>query len=390
MNMLSLKSYFGVVAVLVIGVGVVIMANEFSVPPATTQTIPSNASSTVSVVPSISASDMPVPQPELIATSTVEAPSKPIVLPKILKTASTSPSTSSTVQIAPPATVTPPSTTSSGSVSLDATASLLRGALVNIMCYAPAGGSVHSISGSGVVIDSKGIILTNAHIGQYFLLADRNVSCTIRTGSPATDAYKASLIYISPLWIKANATVLTQATPIGTGEYDFALLAITKSATENALPTLFSSIPLALQPPASGTPVVIASYGAQFLDASQIQSGLYPTIVFGSIKDIFTFAVNTIDVLALGGSAAAQEGSSGGGVADASGNLVGTITTSTIEGATATRSLAAISASYIRGEFASEMGSPLDFLLGEPTSFSIADFASQIPSLEAILTAQLH
>jgi len=258
------------------------------------------------------------------------------------------------------------------------------------MCYAPAGGSVHSISGSGVVIDSKGIILTNAHIGQYFLLADRNVSCTIRTGSPATDAYKASLIYISPLWIKANATVLTQATPIGTGEYDFALLAITKSATENALPTLFSSIPLALQPPASGTPVVIASYGAQFLDASQIQSGLYPTIVFGSIKDIFTFAVNTIDVLALGGSAAAQEGSSGGGVADASGNLVGTITTSTIEGATATRSLAAISASYIRGEFASEMGSPLDFLLGEPTSFSIADFASQIPSLEAILTAQLH
>ncbi len=388
--MLSLKSYFGVVAVLVIGVGVVIMANEFSVPPATTQTIPSNASSTVSVVPSISASDMPVPQPELIATSTVEAPSKPIVLPKILKTASTSPSTSSTVQIAPPATVTPPSTTSSGSVSLDATASLLRGALVNIMCYAPAGGSVHSISGSGVVIDSKGIILTNAHIGQYFLLADRNVSCTIRTGSPATDAYKASLIYISPLWIKANATVLTQATPIGTGEYDFALLAITKSATENALPTLFSSIPLALQPPASGTPVVIASYGAQFLDASQIQSGLYPTIVFGSIKDIFTFAVNTIDVLALGGSAAAQEGSSGGGVADASGNLVGTITTSTIEGATATRSLAAISASYIRGEFASEMGSPLDFLLGEPTSFSIADFASQIPSLEAILTAQLH
>lgn len=99
--------------------------------------------------------------------------------------------------------------------------------------------------------------------------------------------------------------------------------------------------------------------------------------------------MNTIDVLALGGSVAAQEGSSGGGVADASGKLVGTITTSTVSGATDTRSLSAISASYIRAEYANETGRALDLLLAKPTDTSINDFASQIKTLEAIITANL-
>ena len=160
------------------------------------------------------------------------------------------------------------------------------------------------MSGSGVIIDPKGIILTNAHIAQYFLLADRGVSCTIRSGSPAVNRYEANLVYISPAWLRANANVLTQTNPSGTGEYDFAFLAITKSKTPEALPSSFPFVPLATVPPASGTPVVIASYGAQFLESSQIQSSLFPTIVFGSVKDVFTFVSTTIDILALGGSAA--------------------------------------------------------------------------------------
>ena len=273
--------------------------------------------------------------------------------------------------------------------SLDISASLLRKALVNIICNAPAGGRTHSISGSGIIIDPKGIILTNAHIGQYFLLADRGVSCVIRSGNPAVDKYNASPIYISPLWLRTNPEVLTKTSPSGTGEYDFALLAISKSATAEPLPSSFPYITLATTPPSAGTPVVIASYGAQFIESSQIASNLFPTIVFGSVKEIFTFAVNTIDVIALGGSAAAQEGSSGGGVADASGNLVGTITTSTVSGATDTRSLNAITASYIRAEYASEMGSALDLLLAESPATAISEFAPQIPALEAIITANL-
>ena len=301
-----------------------------------------------------------------------------------------------------PAVITPPVSTSvhvvtapatpppsAGNSSLDTSASSLRGALVNILCYAPAGSKLHSISGSGIFIDPKGIILTNAHIAQYFLLADLGVSCTIRSGSPATNSYYANLIYIPTIWLQTNANVLTQTAPIGTGEYDFALIAIYKSATTKALPSPFPYISLSSNPPNAGTPIVIASYGAQFLQPNQIAADLFPTIVSGSVKDIFTFATNTIDVLALGGSAAAQEGSSGGGIADSSGTLVGTITTSTTEGSTDTRSLDAITASYIRAEYASETGESIDVLLSKPTSVSISDYALKISSLESIITSVL-
>ena len=134
---------------------------------------------------------------------------------------------------------------------------------------------------------------------------------------------------------------------------------------------------------------MIASYGAQFLESSQIQSSLFPTIVFGSVKDVFTFVSTTIDILALGGSAAAQEGSSGGGIAGIYGELVGTITTSTTQGTTDTRSLGAITASYIRAAYANETGQAIDILLSKPLMDSINNFAPQIPVLESILTAHL-
>jgi hypothetical protein len=273
---------------------------------------------------------------------------------------------------------------------LAVSASSLRNALVNIICSVPSGSQLRSISGSGIIVDPKGIILTNAHVAQYFLLSDRGISCVIRSGSPASNSYDAVLEYISPAWINANPNVLTESEPTGTGEHDFAFLAITKSAATASLPTAFSYIPLAIMPPDAQTPIAIASYGAQFIQTNQISSDLFPTIVYGSIKNVFTFGTNTVDVLSLGGSAAAQEGSSGGGVADASGNLVGTITTSTITGATDTRSLNAITASYIRADYASETGQPLDLLLAESTPTAVANFAPRISSLEAIITAQLH
>lgn len=324
-----------------------------------------------------------IPAPAITASTTSTANENKIAEPKSRDTSA--PVTSAI--LVPQVPITLPKIVDQ--VALDVSASALRNALVNIICYAPAGGTLHSISGSGVFIDSKGIILTNAHIAQYFLLKDRGVYCAIRSGSPATDRYEAKLIYISPAWLRANPNVLTKTAPNGTGEYDFALLAISKSSTNSPFPSLFPFLPLSTTPPVTGTPVVIASYGAQFLQSDQVASNLSPTIVFGSVKDIFTFATNTIDVLALGGSAAAQEGSSGGGVADASGNLVGTITTSTITGATDTRSLDAITASYIRAEYATETGQALDLLLAKSTDTSITDFSSQIPDLEKIITANL-
>lgn len=285
--------------------------------------------------------------------------------------------------------VSPAAATETPRASLADASASLRAALVNIMCYAPAGSALHSISGSGVVIDPKGVILTNAHVAQYFLLADQGVSCVIRSGSPATDEYQASLEYISPAWIQANAGILSENMPSGTGEHDYALLAITGSASSAPLPAQFPSIALALAPPASGTPVVIASYGAQFLNTAQIQSHLSPTVVYGSVKGIYTFGTSTVDVLALGGSAAAQEGSSGGGVASARGRLVGVITTSTVTGPTYDRSLNAITASYIQADYLNESGAPIEQLLAQRPADAAAQFAPRIPALEATVMSAL-
>lgn len=382
--MQRLEPYLGIVAALLLGVFIVAFSNSIPAQPSRAP-VPRAASSTLSVVPPLSVPIITLPDLAPAATTSTSTPTPKKVSRVLSQATTTIPAPAAPAQ---PVAV-PLSLISSRNISLDTSASTLRDALVNIICYAPAASTIHSISGSGVIIDPKGIILTNAHIAQYFLLADRGVTCAIRVGSPAVDTYRAALIYISPSWLRTNSTAISQAAPSGTGEYDFALLAITKSATSATLPAIFSAIPLAALPPQAGAPVVVATYGAQFLEISQIQSSLFPTVVFGSVKDVFTFKTNTIDVLALGGSAAAQEGSSGGGVADASGNLVGTITTSTVTGATDTRSVSAITASYIRAEYASEMGSALDILLSEPTAISIGEFATKIPQLEAILTANL-
>lgn len=368
-------SYIGIAIAFLFGVFIVVFSDsvitERPPVPAT-----STSSSTLSVLPN-PALERSTASTSVQQTVSIQEKAPPKVVP-VARTPIKSVPVSALVPL-------PPDT----SALLDASATALRAALVNIICYAPVGTKLRSISGSGIFINPKGIILTNAHIAQYFLLADRTVSCTIRSGSPATDSYDASLIYLPSIWINANAKVLTETNPSGTGEYDFAFLAVTKSASRDALPTTFPFIPLAISPPNTGTPVVIASYGAQFLESSQIQSSLFPTIVFGSVKDIFTFASTTIDVLALGGSVAAQEGSSGGGVASGNGELVGTITTSTIKGSTDTRALDAITASYIRAEYANETGSALDILLAQSTSTAIADFAPKMSALEAIITAQL-
>lgn len=381
--MQRLAPYLGIIVALLTGALFITFFGDVTVYRAPVASAPT-ASSTLSVLPGFTLPSItlstPEQEPSIAETPAVqEAPVLSIPTPKPVPAPVPTPAP---VPVSAPAPVFEPA-------ALDRSAVALRAALVNIICYVPAGTALHSISGSGVIVDAKGFILTNAHIAQYFLLADRGADCTVRTGSPAADRYDAELAYVPSAWLVANADVLTQAAPSGTGEYDFAFLSITGSATSAALPSEFPFVPLAQVPPPAGTPVVIASYGAQFLASSQVQSSLFPTIVFGSVKDVYTFVTNTIDVLALGGSAAAQEGSSGGGVADVSGELVGTITTSTIEGATETRLLDAITASYIRSAYASQTGSALDLLLAKSPATAAADFAPQIPALEAILTANL-
>lgn len=266
----------------------------------------------------------------------------------------------------------------------------LRDSLVNIVC-ATKDGSVRSISGSGVIVSADGLILTNTHIAQLFLLKDYpskgNVVCVVRTGNPARTAYFAEVAYVSGPWITKNPRTLVMQNPTGNGENDFALLSITESATATALPTTFPHVSLASGEPYDGEAVAIGSYGAQTLTVAQIKSSLYPTLVFGTVKDRFTFEQNTVDVLSLGGSAVAQHGSSGGGVVNQKGELIALITTSSTEGALLERDLHAITVGHIRRSFSDDTGKTFDAFLASATPFKLVElFKSDAKTLTTTLS----
>jgi len=264
---------------------------------------------------------------------------------------------------------------------------------VNIICL--PGGGLRGSSGSGVVIDSRGIILTVAHVAQNFLLRDYPTkgagTCYIRTGSPATNAYAADLIFISSAWLGENKATFLQSKPVGTGENDFAFIAITRSITTKALPTRFTAIPLS----PTGTDIEeddevgTGSYAAEFLTSSQIRSSLYPTIKFAKVEDVYTFGRNTTDIFSVAAGSAAQEGSSGGGVMNSEDRLIGLISTRTSKPDLALRSLQAITMDHIRRSFRADMGSDLDSYLKGDISTLITNFKPTAAELLADLAEDI-
>lgn len=240
----------------------------------------------------------------------------------------------------------------------------VRAALVNIICSTDAAGPFESVSGSGVIIDPRGVILTNAHVAQFFLLKDYPypdfVDCVIRTGSPARPMYKAELMFLPPTWVKDNAHKIDDEAPTGNGERDYALLRITGGVSSSiSLPPLFPFLLVSVDSPPQGADVLQAGYAAGFLGGITIQNDLYASSAYTKVRDVYTFNANTVDLFSLGGSVVAQSGSSGGPVTNTDGVLVGVIVTSTGTGDTATRDLHALATSYIVRDFELERGKSL-------------------------------
>ncbi len=239
----------------------------------------------------------------------------------------------------------------------------LRGAIVNIVCISKDT-KIRSMSGSGVIFDPKGLILTNSHIAQYYMLKEvlpeGAITCIIRAGSPAQAAYRAEAAYVSSEWIQDNPSTLVATVARGTGEHDFAVLAITGSASPIPLPGSFPYVPLTKATPKLKDNVGIGSYGAQNLTSKQIQSSLLPTLVFAQVKSIYTFDSTSIDLLTLSGSAAGQHGSSGGGIVNANGQLMGIITTASDKGEFGNREVRVVTAGHIRSSFKEDSGQDFD------------------------------
>lgn len=318
-------------------------------------------------------------------------PSKTEVLLASAKvaTSSTSEATTTKVLATKTSSAAQISTTTVAAQELAGSGANLLKSLVNIVCLS-SDPSIPSISGSGVVIDSRGIILTAAHVAQMFLLQDylgqNTVTCLVRDGSPARRAYTAEPIYVSPSWIKDNPDTLETSSPVGTGQNDFAFLAITGTATSTPVPSYFSATPLSQADPQLNEQVAIGSYGAEYLTGSELNYSLYPILVFGTVTDRYTFGTNTVDLISVQGSAASQEGSSGGALVDASGNLIGTITTSSVSGTIASRQLNAITPNYMRRSFEADMGVNMDsYIADNSVSTLITNFKNEASVLASMI-----
>jgi|TARA_Y100000310_G_scaffold344730_1_gene459122 S1-C subfamily serine protease len=256
-------------------------------------------------------------------------------------------------------------------VSFSAINTEVRESLVNILCTTKFGGSLKPSSGSGVIIDERGVILTNAHLAQYLLIKDYQVpdflNCVIRVGSPAKPRYKARLLHISSEWILNNTDNITSQNPRGTGEDDYALLYITDTVDKNGkLPDKFPTLSFEIERSGIlqvGEQVLTAAYPAGFLGGISIQRDLFASSAVTAVMELFTFKEGTLDLFSIGGSVVAQKGASGGAVVDTKSRVVGIIVTTSLAETTAERDLRAITLSHINKSIVEELGVELTTLL---------------------------
>ena len=283
-------------------------------------------------------------------------------------------------------------------LGVSAVNTLARNATVNIICTSKQGGLLQPITGSGITIDSRGVILTNAHIGQYFLLknhiTNNFLECDIRTGSPAKKSYKAKLLYISPSWIKANYQKIASSNPRGTGEDDLALLLITDSTSAGTpLPSTFPYVTPDTRgmKPKIGENVIVSGYPAGFLGSASIQKELYAVSTVTGVTDVFTFGDNTLDLFSIGGNIAAQKGSSGGGVVSLEGGLLGVVVTASDATQTSERDLRAITLYHVNESIKKDAGVDLgSYLFGDLSTKANQFNELVVPDLTSLLEKALN
>ena len=269
-----------------------------------------------------------------------------------------------------------------------------RLAIINIFCTTKSN-ELSPISATGIVINPNGLILTNAHVAEYFLIRDFRekdfVECIIRTGSPAYPRYNVELVYISPTWVINNKTVLKEQSPKGTGENDYAFLRITNTLNNEEIKKL-DSIPLNIREEIIiGEPVVLVSYPAGFLGGLSIIQNLNVASAITLVQDVFTFINNTIDIISVGGTVLSQKGASGGAVVDKYGTTIGLISVSSSAVNTSDRQLLAITPAYINRSLQNDINMTLSQFLSQDIGTFTKKFQTETaPLLTKILIDELN
>jgi hypothetical protein len=215
----------------------------------------------------------------------------------------------------------------------NATSNPLSNATVNLYCRFRDGRKLISATGSGVFIGDRGVILTNAHVAQFFLLAENEKrikgGCTVRTGSPARSTYHASVLYLPPQWLKDNVAKISEEDPHGSSVDDFALLYVT-DAINGVLPAHFPALQLSLNLFAvpTHTTVTVTGYPAGQLNFDAIRTELAAMTASSTIMSLKSLGPALLpDLITLTSSKVAAQGISGGPIANSKEELLGIVST---------------------------------------------------------------
>ena len=222
-------------------------------------------------------------------------------------------------------------------------------AVINIMCLERNGTGLNIVTGSGVIINPNGTILTNGHVAQHLLNQDDpNIDCEIKNPNHSKMRYRAVISYIPSIWKSSGMFNLKY----GTGEDDYAFLSIVGPAPDGELPDSFPYIEISTDDDSLevGNDIFMLGYPGKHTGVYSSDTNLQLVTDTSYITDVFTLNKFSKDIFSTGVSPVAMQGSSGGAVLD-EGKLIGIIST-TNEQESGGKILNAISLSYIKRDLA--------------------------------------
>lgn len=243
----------------------------------------------------------------------------------------------------------------------------VRDVVVNILCMEKTSAYTRLSTGSGVIISSSGLILTNAHVTFPFLKSSQfgnsTYSCSVRRENIPNFGYGAELVYYPVDWLKDNIEIIKDPSPIGTGENDYSLLQITGSLGPSPKNSSFThaSTNVSLSDLKKDISVTAAGYPSSNSGVFEIDTKPGLKVAQTKITDFFTFHSKSFDVLQTGVNDVAHRGSSGGGIFNQD-NLYGIVVTtnSNSQGSY----INALTLPYIKKDFETDTGVSFDTFVG--------------------------